>query len=320
LRVRAERALEIGERGREVFDVLDTLVRGADRGSDDALFAHRQLAELRLEESPWVAALHLRELLRAGVDDHSIHALMGLCMALLGNFRAAVGAYRKALARAPNNPWYHHNLGHLLDVGLGDSDVAVNHLRRAHELRGNEDEITASLAHCLARVGETAEARALADEVGCKIPEPRERGSGVSAKEGAREDADVDALDDVDAREELERRVTTARSRGAAAGAIGERVARVLSAQMRQAGADRDRVARALGLWADYCGACGLNAGRAEVYAAAVEYALARLDRTTGVTQAALARRYGVTVGSVANRYGAIRNALALEPDDPRYV
>src|SRR6185369_12273848 len=48
--------------------------------------------------------------------------------------------------------------------GLGNSAAALRHLRLAHELESREDEITASLAHCLARLGQLAEARTLAAE------------------------------------------------------------------------------------------------------------------------------------------------------------
>jgi hypothetical protein len=164
LRKRVERALAGGERGVDVMRDLETIVRQAADGDRDALFAHRQLAELRLEESPWCAALHLRKLILADAADDGVFALMGLCQAMLGNFRAAISTYQRAIELAPRNPWYHHNLGHLLDVGLGNARSAQKHLRLAHDLEPREDEITASLAHCLARVGQLAEARTLAAE------------------------------------------------------------------------------------------------------------------------------------------------------------
>lgn len=171
LRTRVARALETGQRGRVVLAQLQTLAREAAPGSEEALFAHRQLAELRMDESPWRAALHLRQLVRAGAADDGVHALMGLCLALLGSFRAAVAAYRRALKLSPDNPWYHHNLGHLLDVGLGHSHAALAHLRRAHELASRERAIAESLAHCLTRLGEAEEARAIEARV-AKSAEP----------------------------------------------------------------------------------------------------------------------------------------------------
>jgi Flp pilus assembly protein TadD len=174
LRERAERALASGRRGGDVLTVLETMTREAPDGSAHALFAHRHLAELQLSGSPWRAALHLRRLVQAGAADDSAHALMGLSQALLGNYRMAVSAYRRAIKLAPRNPWYHHNLGHLLDVGLSDSVAALDHLRMAHRIQPEEDEIAASLAHCLARLGQLKEAQQMAQRAVRRSPRNRE--------------------------------------------------------------------------------------------------------------------------------------------------
>jgi len=174
LRERAERALASGRRGGDVLTVLETMTREAPDGSAHALFAHRHLAELQLSGSPWRAALHLRRLVQAGAADDSAHALMGLSQALLGNYRMAVAAYRRAIKLAPRNPWYHHNLGHLLDVGLSDSVAALEHLRMAHRIQPEEDEIAASLAHCLARLGQLKEAQLMAQRAVRRSPRNRE--------------------------------------------------------------------------------------------------------------------------------------------------
>ena len=79
----------------------------ATDGDRDALFAHRQLAELRLEESPWRAALHLRKLILADAADDGVLALMGLCQAMLGNFQRGdrrVSARDRAGAAQPLVP------------------------------------------------------------------------------------------------------------------------------------------------------------------------------------------------------------------------
>ncbi|MET0384401.1 MAG: tetratricopeptide repeat protein, partial [Polyangiales bacterium] len=174
LRERAERALASGRRGGDVLTVLETMTREAPDGSAHALFAHRHLAELQLSGSPWRAALHLRRLVQAGAADDSAYALMGLSQALLGNYRMAVSAYRKAIKLAPRNPWYHHNLGHLLDVGLSESAAALDHLRIAQRIQPEEDEIAASLAHCLARLGQLKEAEGMAALAVRRSPRNRE--------------------------------------------------------------------------------------------------------------------------------------------------
>ncbi len=174
LRREAEGLLRRARPRVELFPVLERLVAVAPEGSDHALFAHRHLAEFWVEENPWRALLHLRRIVRERRDDDVVHALMGLCHALLGNFRVAVGHYRRALSSSPRNPWYHHNVGHLLDVALATPAQALPHLRSAHRLEPLEDEITASLAHCLAGMGTLAEARGLAADAVRAAPRNRE--------------------------------------------------------------------------------------------------------------------------------------------------
>ena len=199
LRTRAEDAIRRGKPTSEVRPLLERILAISSSASDDALFAHRHLAELLIEEHPWVAALHLRQVAVYVDDDDVVHALMGLCQALLGNFQSAVSAYRKALKLAPRNPWYHHNLGHLLDVALSRPEVAEEHLRLAHRMEPEEHEITASLAHCLGRLGTLDEARMLADdavraapiESRSPCPARMDRGRGVRRKWAAADELSI---------------------------------------------------------------------------------------------------------------------------------
>ncbi len=159
LRAAIERALRRDEPQGDVLPMLEHLERIA-RDDDDRRFADRRLAELLLEAEPWRAAVHLRRLLadRGGRDDDAHWALMGLAQALLGNHRFAAKAYRRALSIDPGNPWYAHNLGHLLDIGLGRPLEALRHLRLAHD-RDDATPIACSYAHALWRVGRLDEAR-----------------------------------------------------------------------------------------------------------------------------------------------------------------
>ena len=163
LRRRAEQAIAADQGRRVIIPLLERLIALAPDGTPANLFAHRHLAEYRVEEHPWRALLSLRKVVIASPDDDVVHALMGLAQALLSNFRAAIEAYKRALAISPRNPWYHHNLGHLLDVALDRPEQALKHLELAHKATApNDFEIAASLAHCLARLGRLAEARTLA--------------------------------------------------------------------------------------------------------------------------------------------------------------
>jgi tetratricopeptide (TPR) repeat protein len=364
LRERAERALASGRRGGDVLTVLETMTREAPDGSAHALFAHRHLAELQLSGSPWRAALHLRRLVQAGAADDSAHALMGLSQALLGNYRMAVAAYRKAVKLAPRNPWYHHNLGHLLDVGLSDSTAALDHLRIAQRIQPDEDEIAASLAHCLARLGQLKEAQQMAQLAVRRSPRNREHqallewvksGAPLNVNPSARgerrpsrsgveshlsagpsleqanageEHADhvnhadhADRLNNEEPEENPEADEAAADARRpnkvhkVRQSADGDPVLALLEAQQR---ADDQRLARARSLWNDFCARRAPRIPKPAVYAAAIEYTLSILEGDS-VTRAELARRYSVTARAIASRHEEIRDALALEPGDPRY-
>ncbi len=298
LRRRAEDALE-GRRHTEAETLLDRLLEMAE--GEDALFAHRQLAQLRLERHPWRAALHLRHVLKYTQHDDVPHAMMGLCQALLGNYRAAVSSYRRALQEAPGTPWYLHNLGHLLDVALDQPKVALAPLEEAFRLEPTHDEIAASLGHCVARLGDLERALQLAKQATDYAPQNRDHRrllkwvQNGAPPEGMSDPAEPTAGLDTKVRESFEK-------------------------HMASAGFTHAQVDHARDLWRDFTERRVVRTRKPAVLAAAIEYAIAVIHRRRGVTQAKIARRYGVAAGSLSSRYGEIRDALALRPNDPRYA
>jgi tetratricopeptide (TPR) repeat protein len=294
----AEEALEASSKRAE--GLLTRLVSMAEDGSDASLFAHRHLAELHLEDNPWKSALHLKRVLAYCGEDDILHALMGLCHALLGNYRVAVRAYREASQLAPQTPWYHHNLGHLMDVALDDAVGAEPHLRRAYELEPDHDEIVGSLAHCVARLGDLDEARRLAKLAKEKGPCNPDHGALLQWIESGATEAPA---------------ATTNVRRPPS-----DRVAETVQLKMGEAGFSRAEIERATQLWSDMQAHCELRITKPEVLAAALEYAIAVVEQRPGCTQAEVARRYGVAATSVSARFAQIRNALALRPGDPRYA
>jgi tetratricopeptide (TPR) repeat protein len=311
LRRRAERAIDEGRGRRIVEPLLERILKMAPDGHPCRIFAHRHLAELRLEEDPWAAALHLRKVVSANSLDDVSHSLMALAQALLGNYRTAVASYRRALALAPRNPWYHHNLGHLLDVALDDPHAALGHLQVALEHADPpEHEITASVAHCLARVGRIEQARSLAEQALRAAPENRdhralfdwiERGAGKTTR--------LRPLHSTPVAQEAQ----SFELRSAA------EVFELLEAQLRADGFTPAQISGARRLCADYCDACASEVKKPAILAAALHYALFLLHRVYA-TQAELSKRYGVTPKSVSVRYGHIRSAIDLTPGNPRYA
>jgi Flp pilus assembly protein TadD len=159
LRYEVERALEENLDAEDVLPLLARLARAAAPNSDAWLYAHRHLAEIGVEHDPWRAALFARRVLARRSDDDGAWAVLGLAHSLLGNYRSAARAYERALALAPRNPWYAHNLGHLYDVALDRPADALPLLARATLAEPEEAEIAASYAHALARSGQIASAK-----------------------------------------------------------------------------------------------------------------------------------------------------------------
>lgn len=138
--------------------MLEKLLRHAHATSPHAIFAKRQLAELTAARSPFRAARLARDVLEVLPEDDRAWAVLGLAYSLLGHFHLAERAYREAVAISPCSPWYAHNLGHLLDVGLERPKEALRYLGAAHRSLPHEPEIAASFAHALARADRFEEA------------------------------------------------------------------------------------------------------------------------------------------------------------------
>lgn len=144
----------------ELLTMVESLASAAPTGTPDWIYAQRQLAELLVEPDPWRATVTARLVAKHAPDDDGAYAVQGLALTLLGHYRVAAQAYRAALALAPDNPWYAHNLGHLLDVALSRPRDALPLLRQAFQMEPHP-EIASSLAHALGRTGRVAEATTL---------------------------------------------------------------------------------------------------------------------------------------------------------------
>lgn len=151
-------ALERGLGAEDLVPLLERLHSAAERGSDERDFAACRLAELVVAKEPWRAALLARSVLARG-DDSRAWGVLGLALTVLGHYRAAAAAYRRALRSAPDDASCLHNLGHLLDAVLGRTRAALPLLARACRLMPQSREIAASYALALARAGEPRRAR-----------------------------------------------------------------------------------------------------------------------------------------------------------------
>jgi tetratricopeptide (TPR) repeat protein len=332
----------------DVLPLLHRLARTAPEGSDESVFAHRQLAELLVERHPWRAALHARRALRARPDDDRACAVLALCQTMLGNYRFAVTAYHRALMCAPKNPWYAHNLGHLLDVALARPGDALFWLRTAYAGAGHNSEIVSSFAHALARAGKLGEAkRVLARamkrgasreqlalwkwlEKGAPSEEdsPRPRPSPMASAPGSfdasdaavpsrlREAPAADAEEDgLLAHPPPRSSEGTRRPRRRPRSALELALNRGLSSLPL----DAKQRARARELARDFALSPQSQDGPAGPIAGAIAYAIVYIDHVP-LTQAEVAACFRVSAASVRGRFKQLRALLDLTPGDARYA
>jgi tetratricopeptide (TPR) repeat protein len=303
------------------------------------------LAELLVERDPWRAALFARRLLAHRPDDDRGWATLALCQTLLGNYRFAVSAYHHALTSAPKNPWYAHNLGHLLDVALNRARDAVGWLKRAYQSAAYSGEVAASYAHALARVGRLGEARKVLAramkrsasrehaallkwlEQGAPAdkdhPMPRPAPVHTQASYAAAGERDDGATGSGSARRRSAEGAPSAR-RVATASMLVAELESVLARGLASLPLDAKQRARAKSLARDVMGVFsrpmgGRGTAAVHAVAAAIAYAIVYVDHVP-LTQADVAACFRVSVASLRGRFGELRAQLDLTPGDARYA
>lgn len=291
----------------QLIPSLHRLARSASPGSEESIFAHRHLAELLVERAPWRASLFARKVLAFRQDDDRAWAILALAQTLLGHYRFAVHAYQEALRCTPRNPWYAHNLGHLLDVALGRSDEALVWLRSAYAGAAHDPEIGLSFAHALARAGKVEQAKKVLSRV-MKRASSQELTAlwrwlerGAPAEKGA-----------PPPRAPVPRLPT--RRGGKKAKPSLEQLEAVLSRGLMNLPLDADQRARAFALARDALkrsdhGHSAIEA--AQSLAAAIAYAIVYVDDVP-LTQAEVAAPFRVGVGSLRGRFAQLRARLDL--------
>ena len=324
----------------DVLPMLRRLARTATPGSEEIVFAHRQLAELLAEKHPWRAALYARRVLADRPEDDRGWALLGLSQTLLGHYRFAVTAYQNALTCSPKNPWYAHNLGHLLDVALDRASDALFWLRTAYSGANGNADIAASLAHALARAGQVPEAkkvlaramrRGVSKEHGAlmrwlergALPEedsgaPRSGSHAPSSSHHAASSASGNAGAAGSSKEPVRtataKRARTKPARGAVKTAPVEAA---LARGMESLPLDAKQRASAHELARD--AAHHVDVAAPESVAAAIAYGIVFIDHVP-LTQAEVAATFRVSVSALRGKFGELRAQLDLMPGDRRYA
>ncbi|WP_394838521.1 hypothetical protein LVJ94_16595 [Pendulispora rubella] len=326
----------------EVLPLLHRLTRTAAPASEESVYAHRQLAELLVERHPWRAALHARKVLLWVKDDDRAWAVLGLCQTLLGNYKYAASSYFRALCASPKNPWYAHNLGHLVDVALGRADDAVVWLQTAYEGAMGNREIAASFAHALARAGKLDEAKRVLSRAMKRGVSREEAALWRWLEAGAPPDGDESqGMSSSSSSRALRHPIAVAHATPARPPALLESVDRAPNTRRKKARKSAEETAAEL----DSALVRGLSnlpldprqRARALVVAreplvrkmaedghnvqglaAALAYTIVYLDHVP-LTQAEVAASFRVSAASLRGRFSALRTALHLAPGNAHY-
>lgn len=314
--------------------------RGADarqEHAEHAAFAERKLAELLAAQHPWRAAVHARRALALDDGDDRVWATLALCQTLLGHFHYAETAYKRAIAIAPGNPWYAHNLGHLLDVALAQPERAIAYLARAHEAKRDNAEIVASYVHALGRTGRIEQARGLLQTALARF-ESRELEALLRwLDQGAPAGAPARAAAKARCRRAGDTTATGSLTPGARRPRTDRRLSSVLSRGLSCLPLDARQRQRAMALAADVLAdkatitplltssaEAPSPRKRAEAFdapgwAAAIAYAIVYVDHVP-LSQAEVAAPFRVAVGRLRGRFSELRAKLDLIRGDARYA
>ncbi len=319
LRARVEDTYERALDPAELLPDLHRLEHCATPGSEPWLFALRASSEVILERSPWRASLTARKILTAVPNDDRAWATLGLAQTLLGYYRFAAVAYRRALDAAPRNPWYAHNLGHVLDVALNDPATAVKYLELAYASARDSREVAVSYAHALARTGAIAAAETVLAEASLDGTTREMDSLARWLKEGAPDNRDKSSARPFPVRANENRPRKAPRS---SATKIKDSVQASLERGLVRLPFDDSQRDKARLLATDALSLALPHTPKdtdARAYAAAVASAIAFVNELP-LSSTEIAASFRVSTASVRGYFKELRSQLALQPADARYT
>jgi tetratricopeptide (TPR) repeat protein len=275
----------------------------AGRGETGAVAdAHARIGEMLLGLGEvQQAKVHLLEAVKSRPTHPQYLFLLSCLYAVIANWKKAREFARKAHILAPDNSEYLRALGWAV-LCSGDLGAGEKMLRQALSLDpGN-----------VAAIG----------DVSAALIEQRRFTEAIELLSRAvREHPNDKRLADMLAvarkfREEVGERTLTFRTE--LSGKYGL-VETLLRDRMPEEGFHTDQIDSAIRLWRDYAHRVQLKYSSPSAWAAAVEYAVSRVDGDDKVTQKHVAEKYGTSVSSVSTRFKRIWLTLGAKEFDTRY-
>jgi tetratricopeptide (TPR) repeat protein len=290
----------------------------------------------------WDSALHwLRQGLAIESKNPGLLAARGRVLMKAGKTAEAAALFRDLARRYPNQADYHGAIGSAL-LRLADVETAIPHLKRARELDPANPYILNDLASAYLLLGDLEASlsafkqatdhigpndRELARDIRQSIEEVRAalvlRRRGVEATAPAKI-VDLYPSDPTMPLPAEKMPASDVEPGGRAPTAGEDKVRATLLDALTERGCRPRQLLAALHLWSDFVEAlpererAGIEK-RSVTWAAAVVYAIGRLDGAPWGKQREAAKDFRIGPASLSRCFSRIRRALAIEVGDPRY-
>jgi len=294
----------------------------------------------------WDEALRqLRQCQVIDPSDPTSLAARGRVLMKMGRNAEAVGLFRGLATRHPDQPNYLRAAGLAL-LHLGDSKSALGYLRRAREINSTDPYLLNDLASAYLLEGDlesslsafkqatgyiTSDDLELARDIRESVEEVRaalllsERSMALPTQTQIAEVHEIYPQPSPPADSPAEQPKTMAITPSDPARTAGEsKVRTIVIEAMTERGMRPRQILAALHLWSDYFEILSATKQtrmeqHTQSWAAAVVYAIGRLDGETWAVQEEVAKSLDVSKATLSRRFGRLRQALTIEVGDPRY-
>jgi len=325
-----------------VIEIGERVLMHDEEDMETFLLAARCLASAYEQLEQWDNAMRwLAQCLAIEPANPTLAAMRGRVLLKMGRVAEAAAVFRDLAKRYPQRSDYHGASGSAL-LQRGEIEEALPHLKQARELNPADPYILNDLASAYLLQGDLEESLSafkqatdhigpgdleLARDIRRSVEEVRAtlilRRGAIEPRAEARI-ADVYPESAAMTPPTIERGAEATAQSDPAAAFRDSRVRAAVLAGLAERSARPRQVLAALHLWSDFLETLPAEKqarvdSRPPSWAAAVVYAIGRLDGAQWARQIEIAKGFGTSPSTLSRCFGRIRRALSLEIGDPRY-
>lgn len=295
----------------ESIDTCKEILRRASGDSEAEARAHGFLGDIYLLVRDLPAAeRHLRRAVKCEPGNGEYHYLMGCALTVASRFPEAINSFRSAEQLLPDNAEVLRGLGWAIHC-TGGIDEAEGLLRRSVGIDPGNVSALNDLAVCLMTQHRYDDAIGIVQYALDLSPEDHLLTETHEAALSLRQEYNRLLV-------EAERSRRSLGSRGYAR-PVYARVEELFDRSMRRGDYTSQQRENACKLWQDFLRKSSPQIRKAEIWAAAVEYAVAELDSVDKVTCRSISKNHQVAPASVVQAYRRIVDTLELNTTRSAY-